>query len=807
MSGVGAAGAGLGDPRAGPGPGATGSAAAAGATPPDTAAAAETASAAAKAAANPGAGGAATTKTEVTADGLKGAAILHGTQVNLFGAELQRLAPSQPWEDDLFDVRHVPGPGRPVPADEVQKQTDALQAMRVLLVRHAPGRQAEAEAAMRAVLLALQQREPNRKALVSPFDGMLQLHSLCRAQEWRADRRGVVIYIYRSADPATLSFFDNIEQVGVLCDKLSQADCHLLVTAAMPAESTLRDEAELAKRIALWSLIDTRPTPAEPSEVLTGRFDTTLAACAALFPGLGVGEFVSIVDELSPRPAPRPPAPPQAAGAALTPAAPEPPSRHERWWQGDRDAVLAELGVRVQTPPLGIDAGTDAAEAGIFFDDPGRRDEMPSWLYSRRPLLLSEHLETLARRYFAEGASRRFRVGYRRLVQRMDAIGAQRLTVDWLLTHFRSALENDAPALAVSRFAELLNELPDHGDGERLVSGFIASIGEIVPEQEVWLIRQLQDRQALDHAADNGWAPYDFDFWSRLSSGDQRGPIEQAAKRQEAVIDLLLALATRAPAAMAQAVGAAVGASNRAHAAWLRAAGMERAGEPVMSLARLILCGLQRHLLNENAAHWVAFASALSRAHAPALVVERGRRQALDADRRRAAQGRWLAWDCLSVLASVLDDAPARRWPASMYDALVGSEARHRVGEMLAALMRATAPPDWSESGENGSHDEPCVDIASMLWLYQSLAVAALLHEPTARSTAIVADIIAPWRRGLVAAQRARLLDCARELADDRFAKRDALKDRASRESATRSIQALQLVMRLLRAPLSDVPR
>lgn len=747
---------------------------------------------------------------------IDGAGQVFGTQNIYYGPENARLAAALSWQDEMDSVPVLLEPGQAVADDEVARHAAALQTTRLLLLTHAPQRQNEAVAHMRAVLQCLKKREPDRAVFTGRSESTWQLHSLYRAGEWRPDRRGSVIYLYRSTDPAALHFFSHIEQVGALCQKLQEMDCRLVLTVSRPASYALRDSHLLARRIALWPFDDEQPTSAltELPATFSSRFEIVVALCTALLPGLGVAEFVALVDLLVPAPPPPPPKAPAVSDVAKPSPAPAepaqpppPPSRHQRWHQGERDAVLGELGVQLRRPLQGDVASAEAADAGLYFKDPVLQSEMPEWLLGTQPILLTECLAWLAEHYLSASASQRYCAGYRRLLLRLDAVGVKRLTPDGLLLQLGPQTLGDAGFGSSQRLAELLLDVPGGPRGDGLVARVIDGVAKLIAAWEADLVEALLRDNLLAPAIDGGRAPYAAEFWTELHQGQAaRSLIERTAVGQAALTDLLLSLASRAPGDVAQALGAALAGSNDSHRDWLQHNGLWIEPLAVVSLARVVFRDLQGNLLLQAPAGWLLLAEALGEAHAnnPPRPAPADANEAA----RRAMRGRWLAWDCVRSLASLFDDGPSQPLSAAVHSALLGDDALPRFADVLATLLGMSAPTDPAAAGSAEPVREVRVDFATMRWLYRSLALA--LMAPPALDPALAAGrvvtLVAPLRARLRAAQRSQLLRLAQAALDDDFVERDALPKHTTRQQLPQArrelsqrIQALQMVMRVLR--------
>ena len=293
----------------------------------------------------------------VSAHTIQGGGAVHGS-VFITNNHASGPGLAAAWEDDLISMsRLLPEPGRPVDSEEVERQAAALHDKRLLLISHAPHLDQDALAAMRAVVQVLQKRYPERGIFAGRPAGTLTLRKVSGAA-WREDRRNALVYLNHSADPASRTFFDSIEEVEQLRAQLEQMGAHLVLTVSTSRATVLREKADLARRTALWIFDDPEQAAiadAATLETFATPFEVTVALCAALFPGLGVAEFMALVDRLAPDPS-LPPAAAASVGASAADAALRlrrpPRNRHERWWRGERDGVLAELGVRLCRPNL-----------------------------------------------------------------------------------------------------------------------------------------------------------------------------------------------------------------------------------------------------------------------------------------------------------------------------------------------------------------------------------------------------------------------------------------------------------------------
>lgn len=751
-------------------------------------------------------------REEVTSQVLYGAGIVKGDQINnhhFFGADA-RVASPDAWQDDLIEVA-LPPSAQDGCDPELEHHVEALLRTHVLLVRHTPtpGAEAQARTVVRAAVHALQGRQPGRQAFSSKFDRPFPPQNLCHTARWREDRQNAVFYLFRSDDPASLSFFNaNVEPVRHLCSRLRQMNCYLVLTVAIPPRTSLREQGALAELIALWSIDDGQHHATADFVSATGsNFDATLGLCAALLPGLASDEFVALVDVLLP--AVGPPAQTTAPAAVVDSLQTAPPpelSREQRWRQGDRDRVLAELGIALQPPPSGNDVAAGASESGLFFSDPVFQLGMPVWLYSKFPLLLATQVDALTRHYFSAAASPRYCMGYRRLLLRLDAVGARRLELSWLMARLREALSGGLAQLGAQRFAELLIEIGNNGDGQQLMARCITAIAALLPEYESDLAVQLADAGLLHELAARRLTPYSPRFWEKVGERpDGEALLEQTTWRQLIVVDLLQALAAREPAPVAAAVAAALQQSTTVHAGWLTLMQLLRQRLPALSLSRAIFRERQVYCLQHSADRWLDFTQALALVCSGSTAIPGAEAAHADDQTAPASPRRWLSRDCIVALVSSYDDAAAAPWPIAVHQALIGRESsRRRFAGMLAELLRANALPADDDGDFSTARDAVVIDIETIVWLYHRCAVSAVAHETGENDqlAAIVADVLRPWYQPLRALQRARVGELSRDLLQAAIDARDALADDVparSRVVASRAVRASQVLVRALR--------
>lgn len=674
------------------------------------------------------------------------------------------------WQDDIIEAMPMPGA---VPADEkgaFDAHLASLPMRRLLLIRHAPTAAAEARATgiLRAVVSALLQREPQRRAVSSKFDRPFAPQRLSHAPHWHAGQRHSVIYLFRSDDPESLAFFSRqIEPVRHLWRTLIANDSYLVLTVAMPDAMPLREEGLLREEIGVWHLRDAHvAAPRDAPVVVTDRFEAIVTALAALFPGLAFREYTELVERLSP---------PLREWVREEGS---PRSRHERWYAGERDAVRAELCVALCAPHRLPDVATDdaGAEPGMFLDTPERRAGMPQWLYERQLSVLDDIAGQLADAYFSPTVSSRFCLGYRRLLLRLDALGVRRLESSRVLATLVGALGTRELFRCLMRAGELLAEAGDAA-GSRAATVYMNAFVPLLWIGESRLIDALRVCGALERLAGQGSAPFAAVFWAKVRAQAEAQSAYGAA-RDDAfhVIMYLLAQDQRTSAETIEALLDAVQRSNDAHLDWVKAAGLaSRRRKPPVSAARMAMRDVLKALLRNGSRRWLEHAEAVVRL---CRSVE-------------PPGGRWLARDFVDALARQGDLLADATTPV-LYDALLGAESRVRFAAVLAGLFEVTAPRDGTTDGNE-------IDMRIVVSIYRSLVLGLMRHEPASPVPLVdrAAALSHPWlqtqkpslRNDLMPAARVQLLALQNE-------RRRQRGDAAALRRADESVIALQSLMR-----------
>jgi hypothetical protein len=686
------------------------------------------------------------------------------------------------WQDYLIDAAPLPGEIAADEADEFEGRIAVLQQRRLLLICHAPTPSAEARATciLRKAASELLRREPRCSPLSSRYDRPFAPQDLVHTPQWRRNRLRSVIYLFRSDNADSFGFFNRqIEPVSHLCRTLRDNDSYLLLTVAVPDATSLCEEALLSREIALWRLRDAPSVPSEAPVPLDDAFDATLAACAALFPGLGFREFGMLVDSLVP-------ALDEPADAKTKSR-----SRADRWHAGERDAVRAELHVVLRAPHTLDDVATaDAgAEPGMYLDTRSRRVDTPEWLYERQASVLDHMAEALASRYFREVMTARFGAAYRRLLLRLDALGVRRLDGAWIVQQLEAALRENRVIYAVLRVDELLSEVAAAGDPRRFAAGCVEAVAALLPASEVRLVDELQSTGVLEVLIGQRRVPYAPIFWDLLNA-QWPGELDlmSVVWSQGSVIDLLLAQKFLDPACTMKTLRKHVDACGSIHVGWLTNARLRRGSQPPFPFARSVLRNTLARFLMASPGRWLSYAEAV-------VAQCDTTRHGTDA----VGGARRLARDFVTALAMNCNALMSGESPSELYRALLGDDSRQRFADVLASLFAVTSPADAS-----GSREAASVDLPAALLIYRSLTQSLLRYHIDAAEPLpdAIATLSRAWVRTLRREQQIRVAQIVRDqLQSLQSARAREAGDLRSPRWADAAVKALQMLVRSWQHP------
>jgi len=720
------------------------------------------------------------------------------------------------WESAIKYVENPPRPKLAVASELVDQYAAILREQRLVVIVHTPANYWEAVSGMYAILDNFRVNNPGQSLYTSGVDEVIPLFSFYRVEDWPMRLRHSVIYFNRSTDQAASTFFDDYK-LRMLREQLKRAEARMVLTVSTVEINRQTDQAQRADR-SFWMIDSPRgAATADCSKLLSEPFETMVVCCAALFPGLGVAEFVNLVQRLMPRKdVVQNLAPPPSPGASEGPGLQVPalvPTREDRWWRGERDAVLAELDICFSSPPEVSDSKALVNDAGYYLADEEMRATMPDIVLARFPILLTQHLALLSSCYFSQSASARFRAGYLNLLFRLDKLNIHRLSAQWLLNHFRTFPESAQPFVSANLFRDLLVRTLDRNDGESLVKDTLDGLSKYLVDEEASLFNKLPQNSfvtALLQALDLSTGDTNDVFWRKLrESQSARIPLDAAELRLLLVLHLLVAFSRYLPLAVSGAIKRIFDESALADSRWFTLIGRERLGIDRLGIDRLARKKLQLVLdtvIEHDPELWVVFARA--------VVDERGNEDRVESKKDRNKQPtrdktpqeslvtKRLAIDCLRSLAELLPVSPLRPIAEVLYDALISDGRQVRTGQLLCDLLRwAFFDNTTHRHNNNKSEDVETFDAGFVVWLYRSLTQVCLLR-PQANPSAIailVNDLARPLRSSLHSSRRLALSDRARDLLERYMSRREhfySLDKRDQVRVESRRIQAMHIVIR-----------
>lgn len=705
------------------------------------------------------------------------------------------------FQDDLRQITELPTPLLPIAPELTGKYADILTEHRIVVIVHSSKQYREALSAMRSMLHCVRQREQGSRFFTSVCGGAFPLRDFNLVREWSETFRDSVIYLDRSAEATAFPFCDS-ESREALRKQLISMNSHLVLMASLETGSG----SERFPYVGNWFIgTPEGPASADCAATFKGNFETIVMLCASLFPGLGVAEFVSLVERLA-QPASRPE---QPAATASNDGAVEPvePTREHRWAAGERDRVLTELGVTFSFLDESAASGVAASAAGLMLADEQQRLAMPGWMLKRYPILLMQKLETLSAHYFSGAASARFRICYLNVLFQLDALRVFQLTPGWLLQWFRTLERSDEPFAGSLRFSHLLMKAMDCRNGEALVKSTLKGLVDGLLEQERTLLDSIPETSfaaalsaALSTSKEDAGDPSEA-FWSTLSNLKEVAATTQAASSKILLaLHVLIATSRHLPAVIVGEIDRALADDAVTGTRWTQFVGNAEKPWQIARLSRLALQWLLTQIIKEEPAQWVAFAQAVVEERLNEYSV---RARSSGGDRTSAqsevgnesAVARSLAVDCLVALADAISETGASPMRDAMYETLAAPEHRDRTGRLLAKLIVQSKV--W--------------EAPALVWLFRSCATALL-----ARKGAIHADIsdavcslVAPVRAAVTSRQRFAVSASARDLQQIYIARRNyfsAAGNRAQAHIERDHVSTMNIVIRAVSGPVPQTP-
>ena len=667
-----------------------------------------------------------------------------------FGREGSRATASL--YNDLQRISSPPAAREPVPA-ELDRYVDVLTQVRVLAILHVPESRKEALFALRAVVARIGKRDQERAVFTSALEEALHLKRFCQGDQWSSELHHSLIYLNRNEDRTALAYVDG-QSRDVLIERLKEVNAYLVFTAGVDAKRA----SEYADGGSWYFPAPKVTTPIEPK--FKGRFEDVVALCVCLFPRLSVSELMDLVDTLAP---PKPKSDPTAQKKAVAegnsdslPASPPPPTREERWQDGERDAVLEELGITF-IPQADEDSATGLQEAGFVFADEQLRARMPGWMLSHRTLLITQHFETLTWKYLTRGASSQYCRAYENLLLRHDAFGMQ-LSSGWFMRQFGAVQKGTADFYGTYQLSVLLTKVLDRPKGESLVGEVINALVNGLLEQERALLDSIAHEkfeaavaayvEAAASDADDKDSPNEA-FWSTLGNFSDAGAATQSSSMRLMLLSLhvLLMLSQYLPGPVIAAINRILADDGIAGASWTRYIGNEERSSQIARLSRLALQWLLAKVIEIEPTAWAAFAHSIVE-HGPPIEEKPTARPR--SDNHEIAVARCLAEDCLQALEGALETNRSLPMSDALYAALTQGPDRERIGKLLARLLRRAQAMSSGFS----------------VWIFQRCATAMLMRKNASRKivSETVFSLAASLRASMSLTERSAALHLARSV-------------------------------------------
>ena len=738
------------------------------------------------------------------------------TTVNM-GHPAQSQTPKFSFQEDLRALSRAPEVPAPLPFDValVDRYVAVVRQGRVLVIEHGRSRRHDAETALNCVVAALYQDQADKQLLTGVVERLFPLDELCMTLSWAEHCRRSIIFLDRSDDGRAGEFFCRSSNRSLLRQQLAHHDCYLVATVASPGGDGAPAAAEHC-----WRLSDSvAQTGCEPLGDRPDAFDALLLLCAIWFPGLTPSEFRLLVDRMlallptAPPPGPTPAPSTVPAGQAPVAAVP-PPTRAQRWREGDRDRVLGELGISLFRASHLADAGyrLDAGPQGAG-----------EWTLRQFPMLLLQQLDVLCCYYFEACASTRYRSGLRELLFALDSVGVNRLEADWLVKRcFDAVAGGDSGAIA-DQLVELLVSGLSRGDGKRLAEEVAARLAQEVLDLDAglqpglgvedlaaaWLAvcKQLglsadssQDEAGVDLAEPATDLDASDDFWSWILGNCTPGSnVADALPRMLCAVRALLLLGEYLPeVALPQMLRLhALGPLDAAK--W---AVPQRLPVRIARLHRMALRSQMFQIAKVNPRCWLACTEAAALAFGYAAGVFPAPRGLLVPSTDGAPARRALAFDCLAVLAGLMDDPDGVLQVPLWFESMFGVTQRPQMARALSLLgPLLSLDGDVVQAGAS-------FDVDDLVWMFRVIARAMLIREPSdaAAVTARLAELAWPLRRQLSATQRNCIVDRVRATQDLLNRRRDYFEGTGQRDELKQERLKLRAIPPVLRAFTGAAP-
>lgn len=730
------------------------------------------------------------------------------------GGPAQTAAPKFSFQEDLRVLSRAPDLPASLPFDAalIDRYLAVVRQCRVLVIEHGRSRRYDAEAALNCMVTALHRGQGDKQLLTGVVERVFPLDELCMTPSWAEHCRRSIIFLDRSDDGKAGEFFCRSSNRSLLQQQLTQHDCYLVVTVAIPGSDSAVAAAEHC-----WRLSDAAAAiDSEPLGQCPDAFDALLLLCAVWFPGLAPVEFRLLIDRMQTPPSPPTPvALPSAAPAGQAATAPvPPPTRALRWQEGDRDRVLGELDIFLfRAGPL--------ADAGYRLST--GQQGAGEWTLRQFPMLLLQQLNVLCCHYFEAGASTRYRSGMRDLLFALDSFGVNRLEADWLVQRcFDVMADGDCRAVA-DRLVELLVSGLSRSEGRRLAEELAARLAREVLDLDTGLRPGLGvdglDGAWLAVCKQLDWSPddspdadgdgvakpvIDLDvsdgFWSWVMNHSAPGSsVAGALPKMLFAVRTLLLLGEYLPdLALTQLLRLhAPGPLDSAE--WAVPQGLP---VRIVRLHRMVLLNQMSQIAEANPRCWLANTEAAANAFGCAAGLAWAPLGLLAPLTDGAAPRRALAYDYLAVFAGLIDDRDGVLQAPLWFESMFGATQRPpmaRALTMLGPLFHLDG--DAIQGSESFDEDD-------LVWIFRVAARAMLDRDPTdpAGVAARLTELAWPLRRQLSTAQRSCIVKRVRAIQDSLSRRRDYFESTDQRDELKQERLKLRAIQPVLRAFTGAAP-
>lgn len=375
--------------------------------------------------------------------------------------------------------------------EAVHSFAKVLVEQHVLLVTHPIQARKEVRSALYSLLEHLRVTHAHLRRFTSNNPKPPELKLFTNAENtWAKTLCDSIVYLDLRDHPDNLTF----EFTEGLCRELRKARCHLvLVSVRGPNTQPVRVETlHVRAKIPEWKIA---PDPRQTAEIediklnLTDLVTQTLLFAASLVPGLPAASFMRLCDRLLPPPDANwtQPAASLASGNGMPTAQATSATPLQRWYAGERDALLRNAGVKLASARDTASGHYADGLKGFYVENPDTSIQVKAQLFAEAPLFLVDKFGPMTRLYFEEQWSDAFCDGYIDFAYRLHASGLHSLSGAWLSERLTSIKSEHYTGYVLRQFARLVCRLVDLPKGADLIADFYRRTAEqIRDEEESW---------------------------------------------------------------------------------------------------------------------------------------------------------------------------------------------------------------------------------------------------------------------------------------------------------------------------------